>query len=127
MRGAFTQHADYTPFTALPNRVSLTDGLKNAPSCGLDVPAPQDPAAAPAPSATVPAAMQPLAAQWDEWKSHQRLTGPDAEPDYANPAQMDHFTWYETHDWKKPYPGETKIFAPNDVPGAYIPSSENDG
>jgi len=127
MHGAFTQNANVTPFTALPNRTSLTNGLKTAPSCGLDTPAAQNPSAAAAPSAKVPADKQALAAQWDAWKSHQRLTGPNAIPDFANPAQMNHFTWYQTHEWTKPYPGEDKIFAPNDVPGAYIPSSENDG
>ncbi|MFG2562955.1 alkaline phosphatase family protein [Streptomyces sp. NPDC048496] len=127
MRGAFTQHADYTPFKALPNRASLTDGLKTPPACGVDTPAPQNPSAAPAPSAKVPADKQAIAAKWDTWKSHQRLTGPNAVPDFANPAQMNHFTWYQTHEWTKPYPGEDKIFAPADVPGAYIPSSESDG
>ncbi|MFJ3714294.1 alkaline phosphatase family protein [Streptomyces sp. NPDC090057] len=127
MRGAFTQKADPTPFTALPNRTSLTGGLKTPPPCGVDTPAPQDPAAAPAPSAKVPADQRSLAAKWDRWKSKQRLTGPNAVPDYANPAQMNHFTWYETHNWKKPYPGESRLFAPDDVPGAYIPSSESDG
>ncbi|MFE2433095.1 alkaline phosphatase family protein [Streptomyces sp. NPDC059373] len=128
MRAAFTQHPNNTPFTALPNRTSLTLGLSTQPSCGADTPAPQNAKAAPAPtSAAVPADKQALAAQWDAWKSHQRLTGPNAVPDYANPAQMNHFTWYQTHNWKTPYPGESKIYAPKDVPGAYIPSSENDG
>lgn len=53
MRGAFSQKADVTPFKALPNRTSLTGGLKTPPSCGLDTPAPQNPDAAPAPSAKV--------------------------------------------------------------------------
>ncbi|MFV5998522.1 alkaline phosphatase family protein [Streptomyces sp. NPDC056231] len=127
MRGAFTQHADYTPFKALPNRASLTDGLKTPPACGVDTPAPQNPGAAAVPSAKVPADKQAIAAKWENWKSHQRLTGPNAIPDFANPAQMNHFTWYQTHEWKKPYPGEDKIFTPEDVPGAYIPSSESDG
>ncbi|SCF67990.1 bifunctional YncE family protein/alkaline phosphatase family protein [Streptomyces sp. Ncost-T10-10d] len=127
MRAAFTNKPDYTPFKALPNRTSLTDGLKTAPSCGLDTPAPPNPSAAPVPSAKVPAAKQALAAKWDTWKSKQRLTGPNAKPDFANPAQMNHFTWYQTHEWSKPYPGEDKIFAPEDVPGAYIPSAESDG
>ncbi|UWE10912.1 bifunctional YncE family protein/alkaline phosphatase family protein [Actinacidiphila bryophytorum] len=126
MAGAFTSKPDFTPFTALPNRTSLTAGLATPPSCGVDVPAPQDPAAAPAPKATVPAAEAPVAAQWNAWKTHQRLTGTNAVPDFANPAQMNHMTWYETHDWAKPYPGENRIFAPNDVPGAYIPSAEAD-
>ncbi|RVU23768.1 phosphoesterase [Streptomyces antnestii] len=127
MRGAFTQNADYTPFKVLPNRVPLTNGLKTPPACGLDTPAPQNPKAAPAPSAKVPADKQELAAKWEDWKSSQRLTGPNAKLDSSNPAQMNHFTWYETHNWTKPYPGEDKIFAPKDVPGAYIPSPESDG
>ncbi|MFD1659546.1 alkaline phosphatase family protein [Streptomyces caeni] len=127
MRAAFTGHPDLTPFKALPNRTALTAGLPTPPACGVDTPAPQDPAAAAAPSAKVPADKQAIAAQWEKWKSHQRLTGPSAVPDFANPAQMNHFTWYQTHDWKKPYPGENRIFAPQDVPGAYLPSSESDG
>ncbi|ROQ68260.1 YVTN family beta-propeller protein [Streptomyces sp. 840.1] len=127
MAAAFTKKADFTPFTALPNRTALTDGLKTPPACGVDTPAAQDPAAAAVPSTEVPAAQRELAAQWDTWKSKQRLTGPNARPDFANPAQMNHFTWYETHGWTKAYPGEKKLFAPKDVPGAFIPSAENDG
>ncbi|WP_330341957.1 bifunctional YncE family protein/alkaline phosphatase family protein [Streptomyces sp. NBC_00557] len=127
MRGAFTRRPDYTPFTALPNRTSLTDGLKTPPSCGTDTPAAQDPKAAAVPATKVPAGMKQLAAEWDGWKSKQHLTGSHAVPDFANPAQMNHYTWYMTHNWQTPYPGEKKIYAPNDVPGAYIPSSESDG
>jgi hypothetical protein len=39
---------------------------------------------------------------------------------------MNHFSWYEAHGWTKPYPGETKIYTPDKVPGAYIPSSDTD-
>lgn len=37
-----------------------------------------------------PTTEKPLAARWDSWKSEQHLTGPNAVPDYANPAQMNH-------------------------------------
>ncbi|MFI0227991.1 alkaline phosphatase family protein [Streptomyces sp. NPDC017086] len=127
MRGVFTRHPDYTPFSALPNRTPLTDGLKTPPPCGPDTPAAQNPGAAAVPSAKVPAARKSLAAEWDTWKAKQRLTGPHAVPDFANPAQMDHLTWYQTHNWTRPYPGEKKIYAPRDVPGAYLPSPESDG
>lgn len=126
MTGAFRAKPDDTPFTALPNRTSLTAGVTTPPSCGVDTPAPQDPKAAAVPSVSVPAAEKTVAAQWNAWKSKQRLTGPNAVPDYAPPAQMNHFTWYQTHNWAKPYPGESKIYAPDAVPGAYIPSADND-
>ncbi|MFF0092876.1 phosphoesterase [Streptomyces canus] len=128
MYGAFTGKADTTPFTAVPNRTSLTLGVSPTPSCGADTPAAQDADAAPAPtSAAVPQAKQELAAQWKTWASHQRLTGAHAVPDYANAEQMNRYTWYQTHAWTKPYPGDGKVYAPNDVPGAYLPSAESDG
>ncbi|MEU0424812.1 phosphoesterase [Streptomyces canus] len=128
MFGAFTAKADTTPFTAVPNRTSLTLGVSPTPSCGADTPAAQDADAAPAPtSAAVPQAEQKLAAQWKTWASHQRLTGAHAVPDYANAEQMNRYTWYQTHAWTKPYPGDGKVYAPNDVPGAYLPSAESDG
>ncbi|MFF4032217.1 phosphoesterase [Streptomyces sviceus] len=128
MYGAFTAKADPTPFTAVPNRTSLTLGVSPTPSCGADTPAAQDADAAPAPTtAAVPAAKQDLAAQWKTWAARQRLTGAHAVPDYANAEQMNRYTWYQTHAWTKPYPGDKKVYAPNDVPGAYLPSAESDG
>ncbi|MDX6283798.1 MAG: hypothetical protein QOH03_4869 [Kribbellaceae bacterium] len=129
MTAAFTTKPDFTPYSVLPNRTSLTAGLSaaNLPKCGADVPAAQNPAAAPAPKALVPADKQELAAKWETWKSQQRLTGPNARADFANPAQMNHFDWYQAHEWSKPYPGENQLYAPQDVPGAAIPAAENDG
>jgi len=128
MYGAFSLKPDDAPFTAQPNRTSLTLGVSPQPSCGSDTPAPQDKKAAAAPTSTaVPEAQQDLAAEWKTWASHQRLTGPHAVPDYANPEQMNRYTWYQTHNFAKPYPGDKKVYAPGDVPGAYIPSPDSDG
>ncbi|MEQ7125379.1 bifunctional YncE family protein/alkaline phosphatase family protein [Actinopolymorpha sp. B11F2] len=127
MRAAFTDKPDYTPFNAVPNRTPLTLGLATPPPCGLDNPAPQNPNAAAAPTGEVPTDKQEIAAKWEEWKSKQRLTGPLAKADFANPVQLDHFSWYEAHDWARPYPGETKIYPPNQVPGAYLPPTDTDG
>ena len=67
-----------------------------------------------------------LAAQWQTWLAQQHTTGTNAVPDYANPEQMNHLTWYETYGWTRPYPGESKIYAPDQVPGAFIPSSDSE-
>ena len=124
MATAFTSTPDYTPFNAVPNRTSLTLGYASEPSCGWDTVPAQDAAAQPA--TVVPDAAKPVAAQWQQWKSQQHLTGPTAVPDYASPAQMNHFTWYDTHGWTTPYPGESTIYAPDQVPGAYLRSSDSD-
>ncbi|MGW4804765.1 alkaline phosphatase family protein [Kitasatospora sp. NPDC004272] len=127
MTGAFTSTPDPTPFTALPNRTSLTNGLATAPPCGPDVPAPQNPGATAPATGTVPAAAAATVQKWSDWKQQQRLSGPDAAADLANPAQMNHLTWYEAHDWQTPYPGEQAVLDPADVPGALLPAAEGDG
>ncbi|HVV12826.1 alkaline phosphatase family protein [Amycolatopsis sp.] len=128
MRQAFTQHPDFTPYNVVPNRTSLTNGLKTPPACGNDVPAVANPAAAPVPSATVPADKQQVAAQWDAWKSQQAFAAPNnAQPDSANPEQLNRYDWYDAHGWEVPYPGDNKVYAPSEVPGAVLPGSDGDG
>jgi YVTN family beta-propeller protein len=131
MYGAFTNKPNYTPFTAVPNQVPLTEGVVTAPSCGLDTLGKTGAAAAKlnaaeAKKTEVPASEQAVAKKWESWTNHQHLTGNGAVPDYAHPAQMNRYTWYQTHGWKKPYPGDSKIYAPADVPGAAIPGVEGD-
>jgi hypothetical protein len=131
MYGAFTNEPDYTPFTAVPNQVPLTQGVATPPACGLDT---LGRTGAPATAlneaetqkTAVPADEQATAAAWQTWIGEQRTTGNGARADYANPEQMNRYTWYETHDWKVPYPGDPKIYAPSQVPGAYIPSPDTD-
>jgi YVTN family beta-propeller protein len=140
MFGAFTSTPDYTPFNAVPNQTSLTLGLTEPePSCGYDTGplnlggaqhaglAARMKFAAAQPPTAVPASERKVAAEWQKWLSQQHLNGPTAVPDYADPEQMNRYTWYATYDWKKPYPGDSKIYAPNQVPGAYIPSLETSG
>jgi YVTN family beta-propeller protein len=129
MYGAFTSKPNYTPFNAVPNQTSLTLGVSPAPSCGANVPSGQTSASvanANTAATAVPAAEQSVAAQWKAWAAQQHLVGANAVPDYANPEQMNRYTYYQTTGWLKPYPGDKTIYAPNDVPGAFIPSADAD-
>lgn len=130
MYGAFTAHPDLAAFTTKPNRVPLTEGVATAPSCGLDTlgtsgPAAQRVDAAARQRSAVPASESAVAALWQKWRSKQRFTGDSAIPDYADPEQMNRWTWYQTHQWSEPYPGDPKIYAPSEVPGGYLPSSQD--
>jgi hypothetical protein len=128
MTTAFTKNPDFTPFTAVPNQTSLTLGLTQQPACGSNVPAGQTTASvakASTAATAVPAAEAPVAAQWQAWLSKQHLTGPNAAPDVANPEQMNRYTYYVTSGWTRPYPGDSKIYAPNEVPGAFLPGPDN--
>jgi hypothetical protein len=129
MFGAFRKKPDNTPYDAVSNRIPLTFGLTTPPACGNDqVPAKfagltpklQKPP-------PIPDSQQHVANLWQAWSQHQHLTGSRAMPDYANPEQMDHFTWYQAHGWQTPYPGEKRILTPLQVPGAYLPSPDFDG
>jgi YVTN family beta-propeller protein len=129
MTGAFTSTPNFTPFNAVPNQTSLTLGVNPLPTCGANVPAGQTAASvakADVAATAVPTSEKSVAAQWKSWASQQHFTGPTAIPDYANPEQMNRYTFYQTTGWTKPYPGDSKIYTPSQVPGAFIPSADND-
>jgi YVTN family beta-propeller protein len=129
MYDAFTTKPNYKPFNAVPNQVPLTEGIATPPACGLDTLGRTGAAAkalnqAEAQNTAVPANEQATANAWRGWLANQHLTGNGAIPDFANPEQMNRFTWYEAHGWKVPYPGDSQIYAPAQVPGGTIPSPE---
>jgi YVTN family beta-propeller protein len=131
MFGAFTDKPDYTPFTAVRNQVPLTEGVVATPSCGPDTLGLTGAAAKAlteqeAANAAIPPAERSVAGQWQKWRQNQRFSGNSAVPDYANPEQMNRWTWYQAHNWKTPYPGDSKIYAPAEVPGGTIPSGDHD-
>ncbi len=125
MYGAFSNQPDFRPFTAVPNQVPLTEGIATAPACGLDTLGQSGSAAAAESRETaVPADQTATAAAWQTWLTKQHTTGNGAIADYANPEQMNRYTWYQAHGWTLPYPGDSQIYAPAQVPGAYIPSPD---
>jgi YVTN family beta-propeller protein len=130
MASAFTSRPDYAPFTAVPNQVPLTEGVIDVPDCGPDTlgrtgTAAKKLQATEDQKVAVPAGEQDVARQWQAWRQKQRFSGASAVPDYANPEQMNRYTWYQAHEWKVPYPGDARIYAPSQVPGAYVPSNDS--
>jgi YVTN family beta-propeller protein len=134
MTDAFTNKANLTPYNAVLNQVPLTEGVVTAPSCGYDTlgatGAEADAVnAAAAKAAVIPASEKAVAAQWQKWSEKQHFTGTaghDAVPDYDNPELMNRWTWYQTHHWTSPYPGDAKIYGPDNVPGIPAGSTDHD-
>jgi hypothetical protein len=129
MYGAFTNGPNYRPFTAVPNQVPLTEGVATPPPCGVDTlgltgAAAQRLQKTEAKRDAVPTEEQATVATWQAWLAKQHTTGNGARPDVANPEQMNRYTWYQTHRWKVPYPGDSEIYVPSQVPGGYIPSPD---
>ncbi len=116
---------------AVPNQVPLTEGVTTPPACGAGHARPTGAAArrlnpAAAEKAAVPAARAARRGAVGALAEASSSSPADsAVPDYANPEQMNRYTWYQTHDWKVPYPGDSRIYAPTQVPGAYIPSPDS--
>ncbi|MDQ1564355.1 MAG: hypothetical protein QOI14_1306, partial [Actinomycetota bacterium] len=136
MTDAFTNKADLTPYNAVPNQVPLTEGVVTAPACGYDTLGATGAAAkavnaAAAKAAAIPSSEKTVAAQWQTWSEKQHFTGTakeNAVPDVDNPELMNRWTWYQAHHWTTPYPGDTKIYGPNNVPGIPAGSTDhNDG
>jgi YVTN family beta-propeller protein len=129
MYNAFMSTPNDTAYNAVPNQIPLTEGISTAPACGLDTLGKTGAAAkalerTEARKTAVPVNEQTIAAAWAKWITHQHTTGNGAIPDFADPTQMNRYTWYQAHDWKVPYPGDAKIYTPAQVPGGYIPSSD---
>jgi YVTN family beta-propeller protein len=120
MFDAFAKKADYTAYDVKPNRVPLTENIATPPACGLDTPT----GARAVQAAPTPAPYVSYATAWQAWAAKQHLTGAKAQPDLANPELMNRFTWYDAHHWELPYPGDERIYLPDEVPGAALPGSE---
>jgi len=125
MFDAFQSKPDLTPFTAVPNQVPLTEQVSPAPACGVDTTQSTSGAAAQPSSATVPASEKAVAAQWEAWRAKQGFNSTNASADTASPELMNRFTWYQAHNWGKPYPGDARIYTPSQVPGGYVPGADS--
>jgi diguanylate cyclase (GGDEF)-like protein len=110
---ATTTPATTTPATTTP---ATTTPATTTPATTTTATTPQQTA--------VPADAGAIATAWTRWLRGQHTTGNGAVPDYANPEQMNRYTWYAAHDWKVPYPGDRTIYLPSKVPGASIPSPD---
>jgi YVTN family beta-propeller protein len=117
---AFTAKPNFAPYDVLPNQIPLTLGAPTYPSTL--------PATAEHPAiTTVPAAVDKIYQAWVAWSHHQRFTGRNAREDAAKPAQLNRLDWYSAHDWKVAYPGDPRIYPPDQVPGRNLPADDIDG
>jgi YVTN family beta-propeller protein len=90
MYDTFTNKPNYTPYTYLPNQIPLTTTN-------------------PQPAQTTNA----TAAAWATWSAKQNFKSEDM----VNMAQENRDIWYSSSNFTKPYPGDSKVLLPNQVPG----------
>ena len=97
MSSVFTTKPDLRPYTAVPNRVPL-DELNPKK-----------------------AALRGLPRLWAEAMSRQNF----GQADHADEALLNRDLWYATKGYQVPYPGDPKVFAPDEV-HAYLRSAGRD-
>ena len=135
MFSAFTNHPDDTPYEVLHNQIPLSLGAEGAEAeteeeekeiAAVDAKA-GTPDYTPdiAKRTAVPAAEKGVARAWSTWmagSASKHLTGMHAAVDAVNPEQLNRYDWYTAHGWSKPYPGDSKILKPAEVPGHNLPT-----
>jgi hypothetical protein len=100
MYDAFTNKPDFTPYTYVPNQISLT-------------------ATNPQPSQATNA----TGAAWAQWSAQQDFK----TEDMVNMAQENRDIWYSTNNFTVPYPGDSKVLLPDQVPGgSLVPTADAD-
>jgi len=125
MYSAFTEHPNFAPYTVQPNQIPLTLGAPGYPST-LTSPAADSTSAvrkAFRPQGVVPANMESVYKAWEAWNAEQGREGHFNGPDKVNPQQLNRLDWYSAHDWRVAYPGDPKIYLPDQVPGRNLPAA----
>lgn len=123
MYGAFTSTPDFAPYNLVANQIPLTLGAPGYPStlAASDVHAATgSPAAA---QGQVPASMQGVYNAWKAWLERQGAAHRFDGPDHINTEQLNRFDWYSAHNWSVAYPGDPKIYLPDQVPGRKLPAA----
>jgi YVTN family beta-propeller protein len=121
MYGAFTETPNFAPYAAAPNEVPLTLGVPGYPATTTTTTTAAQ-SGGPV-QGEVPASMQSVYEAWMSWKRQQSFLGKDALPDSAKPVLLNRFDWYSAHDWKVAYPGDPKIYLPDEVPASNLPAA----
>jgi YVTN family beta-propeller protein len=125
MYAAFTGQPNFSPYDLQPNQVPLTLGAPGYPSTFTAPPSnasPQEKSHFTA-EGVVPADMKRVYAAWMKWMKQEDARGKFSHPDAVNAPQLNRFDWYSAHDWEVAYPGDRKIFLPDQVPGRNLPAA----
>jgi YVTN family beta-propeller protein len=98
MYDVFTDKPDFRPYDVLPSQVDLTASNPR------------------------PAYLTGAAKTWAQWAARQDYQSNDA----VNEAQSNRDIWYSSNGFTKPYPGDSKVLLPDQVPGAKTAAADGD-
>ncbi len=128
MYGAFTDTGNFAPYNVEPNIVPLNLGAPGGPT--TFTPSVKQAAAIRTVDSKATVSTEGAIASgdrrvykaWQTWLRQQAAKGHFNGPDRVNSEQLNRYDWYSAHDWKVAYPGDPKIYAPDQVPGRKLPA-----
>jgi hypothetical protein len=123
MYSAFTARGNFAPFDLHANQVPLTLGAPGYSSTFATASATARQKAGATRGGAVPANMRTVYDAWVAWEKQQAARGKFSHADAVNPSQLNRYDWYSAHDWKVAYPGDPKIYLPDQVPGYRLPAA----
>ncbi len=71
----------------------------------------------------VPADMRSVYRSWQRWLAQQGKEHKFDGPDRVKPVMLNRYDWYSAHNWNVAYPGDPKIYRPDQVPGRNLPAA----
>jgi YVTN family beta-propeller protein len=129
MYSAFQATPNFTPYDLVPNIVPLDLGPTSStatftPSTTQTALIKKaDPDASVTTEGAIANGMTSVADAWRSWMKQQASRGHFSGPDRVNADQLNRYDWYSAHDWKVAYPGDPKIYLPDQVPGRKLPAA----
>jgi YVTN family beta-propeller protein len=90
--------ANFEPWTHVPNQVPLNAGVTTSTSTAFNQ--------------TMSPAAKVMKAAWMQ-KKKQVFAGKLTKPDAEDPDTVNHYNWYMSTGFTRPYPGESKILPPS--------------
>jgi YVTN family beta-propeller protein len=102
MRDLFTTTPNFAPFDAVPNQIPIAE---------------MNPGSDPVPGTPpVEPTVSPIQAAWQAESDTMKFTDPATPPDQSDPNVLNHAIWYATKGYDTPYPGDSKVLTPAEVP-----------
>jgi YVTN family beta-propeller protein len=129
MYSAFTDQPDFAPYNLVQNIIPLNLGAPGGPTTftpsatQANAITKADPKATVSSEGFIPSSARGIYDAWKSWLAQQGAKGRFNGPDHVNAAQLNRYDWYSAHDWKIAYPGDPKIYLPDQVPGRKLPAA----
>jgi YVTN family beta-propeller protein len=108
--------ANFAPWSHVLNQIPLTQGVATSEAIKANIKRK---------ASANPRSVKALKEAWLQKKA-QLFAGKLTKPDSEDPDAVNHFNWYMSTGFKRPYPGESKVRPPSDFNNAAPAKADDD-